>query len=314
MITRILLVVSALMLLLPAVARAERVALLPASGTNLHEGYLQAAQDVARGHLEAAGYEVVTLDGPNGTREPGGSESSAAARSAGAHYAVVVHVTRLANTAKVKLTAYDAATGQVVYRDQLTAGTPDDIDPVLERLAQGMATGRPAEDTADIHTVTQKEEDPLRKRMATNVRGVRIGVVAPLGRPGGDEDAIPGLGIFWLYDVRTFLADVSIDFHTKDGESDFTIGLGSYYPLSEENTAPYIGGGLRYGAADYGGALAEGASGVSVHLSAGVLIGRLSSVQLRGQLDYFLNLFSERDMAGAGTRSNGLMASFGIGF
>lgn len=314
MLTRLLLVTSVLVLL-PAAAHADRVALVPASGTNLHEGYLQAAQDLARGHLEGAGYEVVTLDGPNGTREPGASECTAAAQSAQAHLAVVVHVTRLGNSAKVKLTAYDASTGQVYYRDQLTAGSPDDIDAVLERLAKGMATGRPAEATADIHTVTQKEADPLRKRLATNVFGVRIGGVAALHRPdGGSEDVLPGIGVFWLYDVRTFLADVSIDFHSRDDHGDFSVGLGSYYPLSQENTAPYVGGGLRYGVSDYGGDASDGGDGVSVHASAGVLIGRLTTVQLRGQLDYFFNLFSERLPTGETVSSNGLVASFGIGF
>lgn len=312
MLTRVILSVTALLLAAPTVAHAERVALLPASGVNVHEGYLAASHAVARGHLETSGYEVVPVPGQHATGEPSANDAIMSARQMGARYAVVVHIARLGSAAKVKLTAYDAATGQVAYRDQLDAGTPDDMDPVLARLVKGMATGKPARDTADINTVTEKEADPLRKRRATSVFGLRIGVVIPATRPeSGKETGIPGMGIFWLYDVRSFLAEVAFDFHAKDGEGDFTIGIGAYYPFSKENTSFYAGGGLRYGSADYGDSSMS--SGISAYGGLGVLLGRLSTVQIRGEVDYFVNLFQDGE-DGYESNSSGVLLNVGVGF
>ena len=311
MLIKNILISSALLLATTSVAHADRVALMPTSGVNVHEGYLQATHAVAQGYLEKAGYEVVTIGGPHATMEPDYSTAVTAGRQVSARYVVVVHMARLGNSAKVKLTAYDAASGQVAYRDQLDAANPDDIDPVLARLVRGMATGQPASDTGDINTVTAKEADPLRKRKATNVFGLRIGVVMPTTRPdGGEEQGLPGMGLFWMYDVRTFLAEVATDFHAKDGEGDFTVSIGAYYPFSKDNTTAYAGGGLRYGMADYGGG---SDSGISAYAALGALMGRLSTVQLRGEVAFFINLF-ENGPTEAKATSTGLLVNAGIGF
>jgi hypothetical protein len=299
------------LLLFPALAHAEKVAVLPASGVNVHEGFLQAAQSLTRDHLEEAGFQVIALEGPAATQEIPGGYAVSQAKPYGVRFAVVIHITRLASSAKVKLTAYDVVANTVSYRGQLTAGSPDDLDSVIARLTKGMATGQAPEDTAEIDTVTEKESDAYLKKKATSVFGLRLGASAPLHSPDGSPNALPGFGVFWLYDVRTFLADVSLDFHTKDGDGDFNVSLGAYYPFSRENTTPYLGGGMRYGTSEYGG---NGGSGISAYAAVGVLIGRLSTVQLRGELALFQNLFEENQDAGSAAYSNGFIVSAGIGF
>jgi len=310
-------VVVALMSL-PAVARAERVVVTPVSGINLHEGYLEAAQDIFRGHLLATGrYEVVLVPGASGKHELGPREAIQLASSQAGDLAAVLHITRLGATARVRLTIYRVATGQAVYRDELGAGTPDDIDPVLARLAKGMATGRPASETGDIETVTQREADPLLKRAATNVFGLKLGFAAPQNvGDSGEANIVPGASVFWLYDVRTFLAEVDVGFHSKDGSGDFHIGLGTYYPFSRENIAPYLGGGIQWVFSEYGGG--DGASGIQLYAAGGVIVGRLSTVQLRGEIAYFLNTYSEQTYDSAkdprDTNVHGMLFNVGIGF
>lgn len=294
-------------------ARADRAALLPVAGVNVHEGYAAAAQSLTRDALQQAGFEVVALQGAPGAVEASPPDAVAAAQQVGARIAVVVQVTRLSSTAKVKLVVYDGATGAMLYVGSLAASTPDELDKVLTRLVQGFVSGKAPADTAQIDSVTQREADPYLKLKANQVFGVRMGVVAPLNRPdSGDESGLPGLGIFWLYDVRTFLAEVAMDFHQKDNEGDFTIAIGAYYPFSRTNTTAYLGGGMRYGAADYGGE--DGDSGISGYVAGGVLFGRLSSVQLRGEVGYFQNLFASSDSSSNKIHAGGVMASVGIGF
>lgn len=304
-----------------SVASAERVALLPVSGVNVNEGTLEAAGDVLRGELMKTGkYQVAQVPGPVTKAEASPDSAMAAGRAQGAELAVVLHVTRLGNTARLRLTAY-ASNGQVVYVDELPAATPDDMPPVLARLAQGLATGKSARETADIETVTDKEGEPLRKRRATSVWGLEIGYLLPLHDPhDGEQLALPGLALFWLYDARTFLADIAVGFHTDSHEGDLWVGLGVYYPFSRSDFSPYVGGGLRYAHAEYGGG---GASGIVALASVGVLLGRLSSVQIRGELSYFVNMFTEQPQyldsantvqAGSAAHSNGVAINLGIGF
>lgn len=303
----------AAVLALPAVAGAERVVVTPASGINIHMGYLEAAQDVFRTHLIDTGrYDVVLVQAAPGKYEVSASEAIRMAREAGAGLAAVVHVTRLGETARVRLTVYSAATGQAVHRDQLAAATPDDIDPVLARLARGLATGKSAKDTADIETVTQRESDPLLKVAATSTFGVKLGFVAPQNTVGDSVNFVPGGSLFWFYDVRTFLAEIDFGFHNKDDFTDVWLGLGTYYPLDRGNVSPYLGGGLKWIASAYGG---DGESGIQLFGTAGVLIGRLSTVQLRGELQYYVNTFAESDYdkGDAESYSHGLIFNVGIG-
>jgi hypothetical protein len=287
---------------IPAVTRAaepagpvRRVALLPVSGTNVHPGYLDAARDLMKDHLLGTGrFTVVTVAGEPGTMETPSETAVARGREVGASLAIVVHLTRLAGTGRLRMIAYDVGSGSYSHADSIAiAGGPDDLDPALKRLAVGLATGQPASQTADIESVTQKESDPLLKQSATKIFGLRLGALVAFNRPAGLETAaLPGLGIFWMYDARSFLGEVGLDLHTADSGHGFAISIGGYYPFSRGNLTPYLGTSASYSFVDLGGA---GANGIRVTPAFGVLFGRLSTVQFRGEFGWFFNTFGERD-------------------
>jgi hypothetical protein len=278
-------------------APQEKVGLLPMSGTNVHPGYLDAGRDVLKDHLLDSGrYHVLTVPGSSGSSEVTGEEAVTRARAVGAELAVVTHMSRLSGTGRVRLVVYRVADGSISHADSIAiAGGPDDLDPALKRLAVGLATGNRASQTADIESVTQKEADPLLKQEATRIFGLRLGALVALNRPGDlDPAALPGIGIFWMYDVRSFIGEVSLDLQTRTNDDEgtsFAIGIGGFYPLTRTNFTPYIGGSMSYAFVDFGGA---GASGLRVAPSLGFLFGRLSTVQIRGELGYFFNTFGER--------------------
>ncbi|HEY0711421.1 MAG TPA: hypothetical protein VGF45_02015, partial [Polyangia bacterium] len=99
-----------------------------------------------------------------------------------------------------------------------------------------------------------------------------------------------------MYDARSFIGEVALDLHNSNSDADdaghsFAIGIGGYYPLSRTNFTPYLGGSMAYAFADFGG---YGANGLRVSPSIGFLFGRLSTVQIRGDLGYFFNTAGER--------------------
>jgi hypothetical protein len=290
------------MLLAPAAARARTpLALLPATGANVGAPQLEAATDVLRAHLEATGrFTVVRATSPD-AGEPGPAQAAEAAQASGAAVAVTLRVSRLGSTALVRLGVY-GPDGALVHADQLSALGPDDLDPVLERLAKGLAEGGFARDLAEIHTVTAHEEQPFRKRPASAAAGIRLGALMPVNRPdpAARTGALSGLGLVSWWDADAFLADVSLDFYTSDvdplsnPDRLLAVSTGVYLPLSRGNVAPFVGGGLSWAWSKLGGA--RGGSGLQPRAAAGLLIGRLSDVSVRVEAAYFWSLYPEREL------------------
>ncbi|HET9552388.1 MAG TPA: hypothetical protein VFP50_05420 [Anaeromyxobacteraceae bacterium] len=302
------------LLLAPALAAAEPIVLMPATGANVHDGYLEAATDVLRSQLERTGaFEVVPGPAaPKGAPAPTAAQAGEAARQAGTARAVTLRISRLGSTASVRLAAY-RQDGAQVHADELTAGTPDELTPVLRRLAEGLATGRPARDLAEIDTVTSQEADAYLKYTATSCFGATLGTIVSTNRAGTAEArGVPGGGIFWLYDARAYLAEVDFQVFSGSGDRATAFGLTLARPFSTGNLAPYAGGGLAYTWTSFGG---QGAHGLSLRAVAGLLVGRLSNVQVRLEAGYFYATYPEvPDAGGPGVRSHGPQALLGVGF
>jgi hypothetical protein len=189
--------------------------------------------------------------------------------------------------------------GAPFHADELSALGPDDLDPVLRRLAEGLARRTPARDLAEIDTVTLREAGPLPKRQASYAAGLRLGVLVPLERADPEQrtGVVGGLGLVGFFDARSWLADVSLDAwvsdldFTSDPDRAFQVSTGLYLPFSRGDVAPYLGGALAFGYSKFGGD--EGGTGLSARAVAGLLLGRLSDVSVRVEWAYFWNLYDE---------------------
>jgi hypothetical protein len=315
-----------LVLFVPAAALArDLVALLPATGANVQAGELAAATDVLRAQLEQTGkYAVVMADQAAGMdREPTPAQAIAAAKVAGATLAVTLRVSRLGDSGVARLAVYrEAAGGAPVYVDELPAKGADDLLPVLQRLAEGLASGTPARALAQIDTVTEREADPrlYKQRSTARLFGMRIGSTFVLDPADGRSRAafLSGLGLAWQYDARSFMAEIGIDlqwsqtFNTYyDGRRDwlFDIALGAYYPFARGDVTPYLGGGLVYLWINTGAGVA---SGLAVRPAVGLLLGRLTNVQVRVDAGYQVNTFEEQDAAGRQHRGHGPTLSLSV--
>ena len=300
----------------PPVGPGEKLAITPVSGSNVHPAYLEAARDILKDHLLGTGrFTVINLPGESGPMEISAEQAVTQGRQVGADIVVVTHVARLSGTGRVRMTAYRVTSGAMFFTDGIAiAGGPDDLDPALKRLAVSLATGKPAADNSDIESVTQKQSDQLMKETATKIFGVRVGAMFALNRPASKATAMPGLGLFWLYDARSFMGEVALDLHSGDNATSFDIGIGGYYPFSRQNFTPYIGGSVAYALGDLG-------HGLRVQPSFGFLFGRISTVQFRGEIGYFINTFGERasdpltsEAVGEKYYSHGPQFSVGLGF
>lgn len=291
----------------PGLAAAEVLALLPATGVNVDEGTLAGAREVLKMHLTRAGVQVVLVPGgADPFTEPTAAEAVAAGRAAGAHRAGVLRLVGLGTILRSTLTVYDVASGQPVHQDDMPADTAADLDPALERLAKGYAKGLAAASVAEIDTVTAKESRPIQRVEAARSFGFRLGLVFPDSTASLDHAT--SLGMFWAYDTKDFLVDLAIDAASGKDVHQLLFGFGAYYPFTRTNVAPYAGAGVRYAWVDYGDASPSN-HGFQVYAAGGLLVGRLSTVSIRVQAEYWLNTFSN-----GGEQVSGATVSLGLGF
>jgi len=304
----------------PALAQSSMpVVLLPASGLNVSPGILDAARDLLKDHLQRTGrYTVLTGPGASSTEEPTAAAAVEQANAAHAQQAMVLRLTHLGTSTRVRFTVYTLS-GQVAYWDSMAiSGGPGDMDVVLERLVHAMVIGRPVRDSAELETVTSDEMNTLNRRNANKTFGLHLFTLLPFNTatPTGKVAAVPGGGLFWLYDARSWMADIAVDIGGQGGNFLIDVALGAYYPFSRADFTPYLGGKVKYGYFRFGG---DGSAGVSLEPTFGLLLGRTSSVQVRAELGYFVDTFQEatKDVAGATPTdhlAHGLELAVGIGF
>lgn len=295
--------IAVVVLSLGASAAEGSWALSPVEGVNVHPGHVAAAQRVLEGHLEALGQRVVVLEA--GVKDP-----AAAAREKGATAVLRCSLTRIGQRVKVwmRLEPLEGAPRTAA----LDAGSPEDLDPVLLRLARQLASGAPAAD-ARIGEVTEKEEDVYGRKTASSYVG--LAVTATFGGVSGSGDTLGGLGVYWLYDARTFLADIQAGFGVSQTASDgggwTGLTIAGLYPLADRDVTPFVGAGLGFLRLELDG---RAGTGVQVFGDAGVLFGRTSTVHFRADVKPFVTTFELTDDLGRGGIAYGAQLALGVGF
>ena len=288
-------------LVMAVLAAGELWGIAPVEAVNIHEGHAAAARAVLGQHVESLGGNVVML-------EVGEGQSLAVvAAEKGAPKVLRLALTRLGNKVKAQLVV-ERADGSREAVANLDAASPEDLDTVLLRLVRHLLAGEPLAE-ARIAEVTEQEEEAYKRKRANSYFGIAV-TGAPVA--AGDENAfLAGLSMYWLYDARHFLADVQVGFGAAQSGSDssggrFDATVAVLYPLLDRDVTPYVGGGFGYGTLgvsgnDGGGLLAFG--------SAGVIIGRTSTVHARLDARPFVTFFDTGDGSGYGA-----VMSAGVGF
>jgi hypothetical protein len=311
----------------PSAASAQRtVAILPPAGDNVDPSILRASRELLKDHMQRSrAYNVVEIPGEPTREDPDPVQAGKQAAALGAEQAILFRIIHFGTTSRARLTVYAAGTGQVLYWDSIVvAGGPEELDTVIQRLVYAMQTGKPVRDAAEIDTVTDKETETLKRRQANKSFGIHLFTLMPFNTPTGSFTAVPGGGLFWLYDARSWMADIAFDLGVRDGHGTYSASIGGYYPLMREDFTPYIGGVVRWAYMNFGG---RGASGLMLQPTFGLLLGRLSSAQLRAEVGYFFDTFGEPEKVKSTSQydyseytdgpkhySHGVLLSVGLGF
>lgn len=302
-----------------SVFASERVYMPLFELVNIHDDYQYASSKLFQRYADKDGrYEVVIpAQTDSAQAQPAKADVQKIAQEKGCSKYILADLTRLGETVVVSLSLYSTQNGQLLWSDAMKAANPDDLDPILERMAKAIGTDQTASQTEDIYTVTQKEEKKLRKMRANKSFGFGIMGFTMLNNPGPRFQ--PGLELFWSYDSRNiiFQIDGSINFYNGSEDytytsyysdekttisvdetlANFSLGLSAYYPFLDGSSTPFLGGGASFTSTvisyDSDSYEPEGDSktGIWVRLGGGYLFNRTSNVTFRLRAEYAFSTY-----------------------
>ncbi len=218
-----------------------------------------------------------------------------AAKAKNAQYLVMGTLNRLGEMVIVNVQMFDVNTGTKVWFDQLKALTPDDLDPILQRVGQNIGSEVKATTIDDIYSVTNQESQELKKKESNNSFGIGINGMALMGQ---QSSAYPpsGLSLSWSFDSRDYIFDIKPFWLFSKEANLIGLNLEMNKPLYNKSTTPFVGGGISFSRTDLNykaydpnyGSLTNNTSGYGLMVNAGggYIFNRTGSTSVRVSANY----------------------------
>lgn len=232
---------------------SSRTLVLPLRSIGVSDATIFVSRDLLIGSLQDLGVQLTgaaPLDAPL----PGGSEAcddtacaAALGRQHGASRVVYGSLSRLGVKIIARISVLRVNETTPYYRDQLTANSEEDLDQVMRRFAEGIASERPNSDRASVESVTQAETMTPARRASRSGLGLRAGFLFPTGNSFGGADRLTNLHAVYRYEMRNFQIETStvLGFTWGDGNIDWTIlDLSASRLFGTKDFTPYVGAGI----------------------------------------------------------------------
>lgn len=311
---------------------SERVYLAPFNTIGINEDLGITAEKLMHAYIDENGRFVLINYAQSDSVEAGDYESiNKVAIQKNCSKFIIAEFTRLGQNVISSFKLYDVNNEKPVWSDRLKAANPDDLDPIIERVARNIGTKKQASDDDDIYTITEQETQPLKKIGISGYFG--INVVGDL-EITPNTNMLAGIGLFTLLDAKRVF--FGIDFTlTNMGEelnkpTFYDLSLSVHYPFGTSNNTPFIGGGLSYSwhiTFDDNDELPFtpeelSTNGLTGFVGGGILLNRASKVAFLLQAKYFIDFFNTpyveeiapKKFKKTNKHIQGLKFSIGIGF
>jgi hypothetical protein len=254
-------IIPLLALLLAPAAWASTL-VLPFQTVGVDEETATVAAALLREDLQALGVSIVPASSSSallsGTEDP--VAAADAARGAGADRVVYGTLSRLGGKIICRVHALKVGENAPFFNDQLNSLTIEDLDVVMQRFAEAIATERPTVGEPSVDTVTREETRKPRTQASRRGIGMRAGFLWPAGDSYGGVERMTSIRIPYKYETRDYLLETTMLTGLAWGGKDAT---GDYWGVSENhaidwtildlygakifgrsNRATYVGAGL----------------------------------------------------------------------
>ena len=291
--------------LAPAVARAETVLVLPASGAGVSSEIIQSARALFVNKLSKADARltIIDRDRPPTPDAPERSMTMMLGMQARADAAILVDLRRAGGATMLTVTGLGVPAGDRLFLFQQSTTAGPEVIPTLVDAAVASAVTKQG---------SERVAPPAEPRLT--FFGARAGIRMPREAAGPTDTALFGMGLFIVKEFSSLFVDVGFTVNSADeGDNDdrgnvTAFGLGAYMPFLNAPTAPYLGASLRWQHSRFGG---QGADGFVVTPTLGWSWRRKDSLGFRIEGGVFYNLYEERTLdrlipgSGAGKRNYG---------
>lgn len=254
---------------------------------NMHPDYQYSTSKLFKTYVDSHSKYQIVLPAKTDTiylNEPFDlAKSNAAAMDC--PYFVLGEFNRIGEVVVVTITLYSTNDGKKVWNSLSKALTPDDIDPILERISANLGI-EGAGNEGDIYNVTGYESKELNKIGANKYIGFTIG--------GGysfvsdiDKNFPAGIGMVGSYDMRDFIFNIKGEMYFSDINV-YYFSIEAMKPLSSAKNTAFVSGAMGYGGIDkridptmyyFNSSITEG--GLFLFAGGGYLMNRNSNVSLK---------------------------------
>lgn len=240
------------------------------SATKLFKSYLESSQKFEVKLTEQIDTSVVEKDI---------KKMGEVAKQMGCTKFILGDLNRLGETVMISINLYNAETGEKEWSGIDKALTPDDFDPIFQRIASSLINGGIYDE--NIYTVTNYDTKALNKKQTSYLYGAHIG--GGVGTIGKMDNPFPaGIGVVFSYDSRMFIFDLIGELYFSDIDYQM-LTINIVKPINDKDISPYINGALSYGGLSfkqkYEMKVTE--AGLLIQLGGGLMLSRTSDVNLR---------------------------------
>jgi len=261
---------------------------------NIHKDYQLATTRLLKTYLETNNKtELVLPVRDTAYYSENREQALIKAKSLKINNVLIGELNRVGETVIISITLYKTETGEKTWNTILKASSPDDLDPVMQKIASSINNRNTVKNSEDIYNVTDYNSKQLNKMVANTFLGIEIGGGATFINTPNKFPA--GFGIIYSGDLRTILFDVKGCLYFSD-VSMYNINIQINYPLLNKLSSPFVGGGLGYGYTSINSndqnnnKLYEG-NGLTLFAGAGYIFNRTSNINLRCNASLFFSMY-----------------------
>jgi hypothetical protein len=270
---------------------------------NMHPDYQISVTHLFKTYLEAANKSELILPLYDSSYYSETKEQAISrAKSLNIDHVVIGELNRLGETVVISIAMYKVENGEKEWNVIEKALSPDDIDPIMQKIASNINNRNSINNSDDIYNVTDYNSRQLNKIIANTYWGVEIGGGATFVNVNNKFPA--GFGIVYSGDLRSIIFDLKGSMYFSDINL-YNLSVQINYPLINKISSPFIGGGLGYGYStikkdspiifdNYSG------NGLTLYGGAGYIINRTSNINLRLNANLFFSMYKVNNMNPSG--------------
>jgi hypothetical protein len=254
---------------------------------NIKKDYQISTTKLIRNYIETENrYQVMMLEGKDTLFDADQPLAvlKGKAMEMGADYYLKGSLNRIGESVIVNVTLIETATGNKVWFDQLKAMGPEDLDPIMQRIAKALGTDEKAANDNDIYAVTNNESVQLKQKQTNNSFGLSLGGIQML-MPNTLQATMIGVG--WYFDARNVIVDIRPSISTNPSKLFmFNVALDLFRPHTTKSNTFFYGGGASFSYTDI--TMSDNISsyevdgtGLSFSLGGGYLLNRNAGASVR---------------------------------